>query len=74
MCSPELYFLSQIILLSLISVSKNNPEGNADVPFIPMFVVVKRSDYRDGQTSFVITNQESILSSYCDDYDVMTMM
>ena len=39
-----------------------------------MFVVVKRSHYRDGQASFVITNQESILSSYCDDYDVKDYM
>ena len=39
-----------------------------------MFVVVKRSAYRNGQAFFVVTNQESILSSYCDDYDVKDHM
>ena len=50
--------------------SFKDPERNT---FIPMFVV-KRSDYRDGQASFVVTNQESILSSYCEDDDVRDYM
>lgn len=37
------------------------------VPFIPKFIVVKKSYYRNGEASFIVTDQESALTAHCDD-------
>ena len=61
-----------LLLKNIYSVSdKNEIEGTHtkfdNAPFTPKFIVIKKSHYRNGEASFIITDQESALTGHMGD-------